>query len=177
MATKHKAGNPMRKLRIEKVVVNIGVGETGERLTKAEKALQILTGSKPVRTISKTTNKDLGIRKRQPIGCKITLRKANAEKFLRNAFWVKENKIADYSFDPEGNFSFGIPDYTIFPGMKYDPEIGIFGMDISVTLRRAGNRVAVRRRARAKLPYSHRIAPKEAMEFVRNKFGVEVVTE
>jgi len=174
---KDMENHPMRKVSIEKVVVNVGVGEAGEKLQKAEKVLEMITGAKPVRTISKTTNKDLGIRKLMPIGCKVTLRKESAKKFLEQAFWVKDNKIAFYSFDNLGNFNFGIPDYTEIQGMKYDPQIGIFGMDISVTLTRPGRRISKRRRMKKKLPLHHRVSEEEAKEFVRREFKVEVVEE
>ena len=61
------------KPKISKVTVNIGVGEAGEKLKKAETVLQSLTGQKPVQTLSKTTNKDWALRKRMAIGCKVTL--------------------------------------------------------------------------------------------------------
>ena len=73
----------MRDLHVEKVVVNIGVGEAGERLVKAEKVLEMVTGQKPVETISKTVNRDLGIRQGMPLGCKVTLRGDVAEDFVR----------------------------------------------------------------------------------------------
>lgn len=167
--------NTMREIKIKKVVVNIGVGEAGEKLIKAERVLKLLTKRKPVRTLSKTTNKDLGIRKAMPIGCKVTLRGEPAYEFLKGAFWVKENKIADYSFDPQGNFSFGIGDYTDFKDMKYDPDIGIFGLDISVTLARTGERIKDRRIAKGSIPEHHRITQKEARDFVKSKLSVEVV--
>ncbi|MEM0342992.1 MAG: 50S ribosomal protein L5 [Thermoplasmata archaeon] len=165
----------MREIRLEKAVVNIGVGDAGERLLKAEKVLQMVTGRKPVRTVARTTNRDLGIRRGMQIGCKVTLRGKEAEEFVRKALWIRENRIASYSFDPEGNFSFGITDYTDFPGMKYDPEIGIFGMDVCVSLARPGKRVQNRRIMRRRLPKHHRITRKEGHEFVKSKFGVEVV--
>ncbi|UCG71176.1 MAG: 50S ribosomal protein L5 [Thermoplasmata archaeon] len=165
----------MREIHIDKVVVNIGVGEAGEKLIKAEKVLELLTHRKSVRTLAKTTNKDLGIRKGMPIGCKVTLRNEATLDFLKEAFWVKNNKIADYSFDVEGNFSFGIADYTDFKEMKYDPDIGIFGLDISVTLARNGLRVKNRKRAKGKIPRNHKITPEEAKKFVRTKLSVEVV--
>jgi large subunit ribosomal protein L5 len=167
--------NRMRDIKVDKVVVNIGVGEAGEKLIKAEKVLTLLTNKKPVRTISRSTNKDLGIRKDMPLGCKVTLRGEDAINFLKGAFWVKNNKIAGYSFDSEGNFSFGISDYTDFKGMKYDPDIGIFGMDICVTLSRSGLRVKNRRRAQGRIPKSHRVAPMEAKGFVKTRLDVEVV--
>jgi large subunit ribosomal protein L5 len=169
--------NTMKDIVIDKIVVNIGVGEAGEKLAKAEKVLNILTNQKPTQTKSKTTNKDLGIRNGMAIGCKVTLRKEAAPEFLRKAFWVKENKIYSYSFDPEGNFTFGISDYTDFKGMRYDPDIGIFGMDISVVLKRkGGKRVNLRRKAPARIPHDHRITRNEAIDYVKRTFDVEVVS-
>ena len=163
----------MRDLHVEKVVVNIGVGEAGERLVKAEKVLEMVTGQKPVETISKTVNRDLGIRQGMPLGC--TLRGDVAEDFVRKALVIREMRVPVYSFDPEGNMSFGISDYTDFEGMKYDPEIGIFGMDISVVLRRPGNRITQRALLRRRVPKSHRVCRDEAIQFMKDKFEVEVV--
>ncbi|MDH3365367.1 MAG: 50S ribosomal protein L5 [Thermoplasmata archaeon] len=167
--------NPMRGIRLEKAVVNIGVGDAGERLLKAEKVLHMVTKRKPVRTIAKTTNRDFGIRRGMDIGVKVTLRGKDAEEFVKTALWTRENRLAEYSFDPEGNFSFGVQDYTDFPGMKYDPEIGIFGLDISVALSRPGRRIARRRTLRRSLPTYHRITRHEGVEFIRSKFNTEVV--
>jgi large subunit ribosomal protein L5 len=167
--------NKMRDPRIEKIVVNIGVGDAGDKLAKAEKVLQMVTKQKPVRTISKTTNKDLGIRWGMPLGVKVTIRKKAAVEFLKAAFWVKENRVTAYSFDPEGNFSFGISDHTDFPGQKYNPDIGIFGMDVCVVVRRAGQRVALRDHASRKIPRYHRLTRAEVIEHLKQKYGVEVV--
>ncbi|MDI6887524.1 MAG: 50S ribosomal protein L5 [Candidatus Thermoplasmatota archaeon] len=167
--------NTMRMPRIAKVVVNIGVGEGGEKLIKAEKVLRLLTDRKPIRTLAKVTNKEWNLKPSMPIGCKVTLRGNDAIKFLKNALWVRDNKIPRDSFDNYGNFSFGIPDYTDFPEMKYDPGIGIFGMDVNVRLVRAGERVATRKRARAKIPKKHRVTAAEAMEYIKSNFGVEII--
>jgi large subunit ribosomal protein L5 len=165
----------MRQPRIEKVVVNIGVGEAGERLMKAQKVLEMLTGQKPIVTIARVTNRDLGIREGMPIGCKVTLRREKAIDFLKKALWIRENRVAEYSFDLEGNLSFGISDYTDFEGMRYDPEIGIFGMDVNVVIQRPGYRLTRRRIMKRKLPRSHRITRREAIDFMRNNFSTEVV--
>jgi large subunit ribosomal protein L5 len=167
--------NAMREPRIEKIVVNIGVGEAGDKLAKAEKVLQMVTKQKPIRTISKTTNKDLGIRWGMPLGVKVTIRKKAAEEFLKAALWVKENRVTAYSFDPEGNFSFGITDHTDFPGQKYNPEIGIFGMDVCVVMRRAGQRVARRAHASQRIPHHHRLTRAEVIDHLKRKYGAEVV--
>lgn len=167
--------NPMLKTRIEKVTVNIGVGEGGERLRKAEKLLEDLTKQKPIRTFAKVTNRDFGIRKGMPIGCKVTLRKEKAIKFLKEALWVRNFKLPAWSFDDEGNFSFGIADHTEFKDMKYDPEVGIFGMDICVTLEKPGYRIKRRKIAKTKLPHKQRVKKQEAIEFLKKEFNVEVI--
>ena len=167
--------NPMRALRVEKVTVNIGVGEAGEKLVKAQKVLEMVTNQKSVQTISKTVNRDLGIRVGMPLGCKVTLRGEAAETFLVRALSIRENKIYSYSFDKEGNMSFGISDYTDFEGMKYDPEIGIFGMDISVVLRRVGNRITQRALLQRRIPKSHRVDREEAIQYMKDTFEVKVI--
>lgn len=161
--------------KIEKVTINIGVGEAGERLKKAETVLENITGQKPVETLSKTTNKDWGIRKKMPLGCKVTLRGKKATEFLKEALSTRENKMADYSFDEEGNLAFGIPDHTIFKSQKYDPNIGIFGMDICITMEKPGYRVKRRRIASRKIPHKHRVTKEETMKFFSEAFKVEVV--
>ena len=167
--------NAMRQLHVDKVVVNIGVGEAGERLVKAEKVLEMVTGHKPVETISRTVNRDLGIRIGMPLGCKVTLRGEDAEEFVRKALVIREMRVPEYSFDKEGNMSFGISDYTDFEGMKYDPEIGIFGMDISVVLRRVGNRITQRALLQRRIPKSHRVDREEAIQYMKDTFEVKVI--
>ncbi|MEM1724896.1 MAG: 50S ribosomal protein L5 [Thermoplasmata archaeon] len=168
--------NPTREVTIDKVVINIGVGEGGEKLERAKKVLEILTGRKPIQTIAKRTIRDFNIRKKQAIGTKVTLRNEEVEIFLKRALWVKNFKIPQYSFDSGGNLNFGIKDYTSFEGIKYDPEIGIFGMDISVNFKRkCGFRIERRVVNRKKLPKKERISREEAMEFIKKKFGVEIL--
>jgi len=167
--------NAMRQIRIEKVTVNIGVGEAGERLVKAQKVLEMVTGQKSVQTISKSVNRDLGIRVGMPLGCKVTLRGEPAEAFLQRALPIRERRIYAYSFDKEGNMSFGISDYTDFDGMKYDPEIGIFGMDINVVLRRTGNRITQRALLKRRIPKVHRVGRDEAIQYMKDNYEIEVV--
>ena len=167
--------NPMRQLRIEKITVNIGVGEAGEKLVKAQKVLDMVTGHKSVQTLSKTVNRDLGIREGMPLGCKVTLRGEVATGFIKRALIIREMRVPEYSFDKEGNMSFGITDYTDFDGMKYDPEIGIFGMDVNVVLRRAGNRITQRMLLKRRIPKGHRVQRDEAIQYMKDNFSVKVV--
>jgi large subunit ribosomal protein L5 len=161
--------------KIEKVTVNIGVGEAGERLKKAGTVLKNLTNHKPIETLSKTTNKDWGLRKRMPIGCKVTLRGKDADEFLKEALSTRENKMADYSFDDEGNLSFGIPDHTLFKTQKYDPKIGIFGMDVCITMKKPGYRIKRRRIAKRHIPHRHRVTKEESIKFFSETYKVEVI--
>lgn len=165
----------MRDVRIGKVVVNIGVGEGGDKLAKAQRVLQMVARQKPVQTLARRSVRDWGVRENSPIGTKVTLRGERAEDFLRRALAVRNLRLPDYVFDPLGNFSFGIADYTDFEGMKYDPEVGVFGMDVNVSLVRPGFRVKARRVAQHRLPRSHRVTKSEAIEFARRTFGLEVV--
>ena len=174
-AVKKPVKNPMTNPFIEKVTVNIGVGEAGERLTKAETVLEDITHHKPIQTLSKTTNKDLAIRNRMPIGCKVTLRGNEAENFLKSAFETRENKIAEYAFDNQGNLSFGIPDHTMFKDQKYNPDIGIFGMDICITMQKPGYRIKRRRTQRRRIHHKHQIDKEEIKQFFTNQFNLEVV--
>jgi large subunit ribosomal protein L5 len=167
--------NTMRTPSIDKVTVHIGTGESGERLTNAEKLLGTIVKQKTVRAISKKTIPAFGIKKKEPIGCKVTLRGNRASEFLRTALKIIDNKLNGSQFDSDGNFSFGIEEHTDFPGMKYDPSIGIFGMDINVALERPGYRINRRKLEKHKIPKSHRLTMEDAISFVTAKYGVEVV--
>ncbi len=166
--------NPMLKPRIEKVVVNMSVGKSGEPLEKATKVLEQLTGQKPCKRKAKKTVRDFGIRKGEPIACLVTLRKPKALEFLKRALQAVDNKISKGHFDQYGNFSFGIKEHIDIPGTKYVPELGIHGMDVSVTLSRPGHRVKRRHRARTRIGIRHKLTPEEAIAFVQDEFGIEL---
>ncbi|BBD71907.1 50S ribosomal protein L5 [Sulfodiicoccus acidiphilus] len=166
--------NPMRRIRIVKVTVNIGIGEPGERLNRAFSLLEELTQSKPVMTKAKRSIRDFGVRKGTSIGVKVTLRGKKGMEFLRRALEALGNKVKSSSFDDYGNFSFGIAEHTLLPGTRYDPEVGIFGMDIAVTMERPGYRVMRRRAKPSKIPRRHRVNREEAIEFFKKELGVEV---
>jgi large subunit ribosomal protein L5 len=167
--------NPMQTPRIAKVTVNIGVGEGGEKLQKAEKVLAKLTGRKPVRTIGKETNRELGVKPGDPLGCKVTLRGKDAESFVQRALYTRKNKVYEYSFDNQGNLQFGVSDYTNFEGERYDPDIGVFGMDVCITLEKPGHRIKRRRNLARSVPAHHRVSRDEAKAFLVPKFSIEVV--
>jgi large subunit ribosomal protein L5 len=166
---------PMLKPKIEKVVVNINVGKSGEPLEKAAKVLKDLTGQNPCKRKAKQTIREFGIRKGEPIACIVTLRKQRAIGFLKKVLPVVDNKLSKNCFDKYGNFSFGVKEHIEIPGVKYEPEIGIFGMDVCVSLSRPGYRVKKRRREKAKIGSKHILTQEEAMLFIEDSLGVETV--
>ncbi len=166
---------PMRQPRIEKVVVNLNVGKSGEPLEKAFKVLKEIAGQTPVKKNAKTSIRDFGIRKGEPIACVVTLRRQEAINFLKKVLPVIDNKISKSSFDDRGNFAFGLKEHIEIPGVKYDPDIGIFGMDICVTINRPGDRVRDRRKHKATVGHKHVLTPEESILFIKQTLGVEIV--
>ncbi len=167
--------NPMRELYVDKVVVHMGVGEAGEKLVKAENIMTEITGQSPIRAFAKRTQPAFGIRKGQPIGCRVTLRGDRAQTFVQTALEIVENTISGTQFDATGNFSFGIEEHTDFPGQSYDPMIGIYGMDVSVVLERKGIRIARRALQEKKLPTKQRVTKDDAVAYMKEAFNVEVL--
>lgn len=165
----------MRDIRIEKLTINIGVGEPGEKLDKAMKLLKSITGQKPIQTKSKKRIPTWNLRPGLPIACRVTLRKKLAEETLTRLLKAVENKLNPKCFDNLGNFSFGVREYIDIPGIEYDPEIGIIGLEAAVTLERPGYRIKRRKLRSKKIPNRHLINKEEAIEFVISKFNVELV--
>ncbi|MCL2459866.1 MAG: 50S ribosomal protein L5 [Euryarchaeota archaeon] len=167
--------NPNRELSLDKVVVHMSVGESGEKLVSGENILQEITGLTPIRSFAKQTIPAFGLRKGAPMGCKVTLRSDAAEKFLETTLAIIEKRLTQRHFDKQGNFSFGVEEHTDFPGQSYDPKIGIFGFDVIVVLKRNGYRISRRKIQQKKLPSKQRITPEDAISFVTSRYGVEVV--
>jgi large subunit ribosomal protein L5 len=166
---------PMLKPKIEKVVVNLNVGKSGEPLEKASGVLKELTDQTPVKKNAKKTIRDFGIREAEPIATVVTLRKQKAIDFLKKVLPVVDNKVSRSSFDKQGNFAFGIKEHIEIAGVRYDPDIGIFGMDVCVTMTRPGYRVQTRRRRKAQVGPKHVLTPEESVLFVKQTLGVEIV--
>ena len=166
--------NQMEKVRIAKATVNIGVGESGERLARAEQLLINITDQKPVRTISKVTNPEFGIRKGQPIACKVTLRNERADKAVKMVLDGIGNRLKASQFDMQGNVAFGIEEHIDIPGMRYDPDIGIFGMNVAITFEKPGYRIKRRKIQHKKVPNKHQVTKEETMEFMKQEFQVNI---
>lgn len=171
----HSAGNPMSQVKVRKVTVNISVGNSGEELERAVEVLESLTGQKPQRRTARKSVRDFGIRKDEPIACIVTLRKDRAVSFLKQALETVSGRIPASYFDNYGNFTFGIKEHIEIPGTRYVPELGIFGMDVCVTLEKPGGRIQHRRRRPATVGRRQRVNKEEAQSFMTEAFQVTVV--
>jgi large subunit ribosomal protein L5 len=168
--------NPMREIRLEKVTLNIGAGEAGEKLETAKKLLEKLSGIKVV--VTKTRKRStFGVAKNRPIGVKVTLRGEKAKEFLKSALKANENRLKPEQFDNSGNFSFGIKEYIDIPGVKYDHEIGIMGMDVCVTLTRPGYGISKRKIRPKKIGKAHRITKDEAQAWATKELNAKISGE
>ena len=166
--------NLMKEIRLEKVVLNMGVGKSGESIEIAKKALEQISGEKPNSRNAKKAQRDWGVRKNEPIGVAVTVRNNSAKELLKKLFEAKGNNVKRKSIDKNGNLSFGILEHIDIPGIKYDPKIGILGLNVTVNLTRPGFNIKLRSKHKAKVGKTHRITPDEAKDYLTKEFGVNV---
>src|SRR3972149_11072568 len=167
-----KLENTMKKISIAKVVLNMGVGKSGEPIEQAKLALEQIAGQKPNSRNAKATQRDWGVHKGEPIGVAVTLRRQTAIELIKRLFTAKGNQIKGSSFDEFGNLSFGIKEHIDIPGVKYDPNVGILGLDVSISLQRPGFNIRFRSKHKASVGKRHIISSQEAKEFLTKEFGI-----
>ncbi|RLG14102.1 MAG: 50S ribosomal protein L5 [Candidatus Nanohalarchaeota archaeon] len=174
-AKKDKSLNPMRQIKIEKVVFSMGLKESGEVIERVYKLAQKLTGAKPTRTQSTRSARTFRMRRGLDIGVKVTLRREKAEQFLIKSLKGIENNLKKTCFDNNGNVSFGIKEHLDIPGEQFDPTIGIFGFNVNTTLSRGGHRIRRRSLKTQKLPKSIKINQNESIDFFKKNFNVNII--
>jgi large subunit ribosomal protein L5 len=138
--------NPMAVPYLEKIVLNMGVGEALQDIKILEKAMEdmaTITGQKPIMRRAKKAISNFKIKQGQPIGCKVTLRRSHMYEFLDRLINVAMPRIRDFrgvprdSFDKKGNYTLGLSDQAIFPEIEYDKVSRSQGMDIVFVIRNA----------------------------------------
>jgi large subunit ribosomal protein L5 len=169
--------NVMKQIKIEKLTVNIGAGKEQTQLNKAVTVIKDITGKDPVKTVTTKRIAAWGLRPGLPIGCKLTLRKKEIPKLLKRLLSARDNILNLKSFDNYGNVSFGIKEHIDIPETKYDPKIGILGLQACITLTRPGFRVKKRKLGKAKLGKNHIITRKDAIEFMKKNYDVQIQEE
>lgn len=166
---------PMLRPKIGSIKINVSIGMAGNPLEKAKTIIQNLTDQNPVETIAKNTWRSWGIRKHQPVGVTVTIRGQKAYELLMRLFHAKDYKLKERSIDRTGNFAFGIKEHIDIPGMGYDPNLGIIGMDVLIQMERVGYRVKRRSYKTNKIGKSHYLKPVETKIFLKENYDLELI--
>lgn len=167
--------NPMRKPKVASLIIHSNAGQSGEALEKVRKIIESIGKMTTVETRAKRTYREFGVRKGEPIGTLVTIRdQKKIKNLIPKLLDVKDNKIRRKAFDNEGNFGFGIKEHIDIQGTKYDPNLGVTGLDVLIRLERPGYRIKRRFRSPKKIPVKHRISKEEAMVFAETELGITV---
>ncbi len=172
-AKKGTKENPMREIRVAKITLNCGSGKNDALLEKSLKLLKKISPVAPMKTITKKRIPGFGLRPGLAIGCKSTVRKGAHELLLR-LLEAKGKTLYAKQFDAQGNFSFGIAEYIDIPGLEYDPDLKIIGLEVAVSLERPGYRIKRRKLRNQKVGKSHVVSKEDAITFAQEKLGITV---
>lgn len=160
-----------RQIRIEKVVLSAGA--TGDKLNKSARLLELISKMKAVKTKSKKRIPSLGVKPGLELGCYVTIRNKTKDETLKKLLAAINNQLDSKQIN-NNHFSFGIKEYIEIPGMEYNREIGILGLNVTVVFSRPGSRVNKRKIKRSKLPKKQIIKKEEIIEFIKKNFNTKV---
>lgn len=167
---KNKEENPMRKVKIEKLVLS--AGGVAEVLEKEFKLLKLISGETPIKLKARKRIPSLGVRPGLEVGCKVTIRK-NIQPLLKRLLQAIDNKIKEKQVE-NNHFSFGIKEYIEIPGMEYQRDIGILGLNVTIVFSRSGGRVEKRKIKRNKASKKQTITRQEIIDFMKQNYNMEV---
>ena len=163
--------NIMRTIKIGKIVLSVGA--TGDELVKGVKLLKVLSGKKAAKMRSRKRIPAWGVRPGLEIGAVVTIRKG-IEEILKKMLAAIDNQLRRKQISTN-NFSFGIKEYLEIPGMEYQRDIGIMGLDVTVVFKRSGRRVKLKKVKRSKFSKRQKIRKEEIIKFMEEKFGIEFI--
>lgn len=159
----------MKQVKLEKITLNCGAGTEPHRIEKSVKLLELISGGKPKINVTNKRIPAFGVRPGLKLGCKITVRGKEKMELLKRLLEAVGNKLSVKQINP-GSFAFGIKEYIEIPGVAYQREIGLLGLDVCVTLSRAGARVEKKKINRGKIPKRNKITKEETIKFMEDKF-------
>lgn len=164
--------NTMRAIKVDKLTLNYGAGKDQKALDKGVILIKHITGMEPVKTITQKRIPSWGLRPGLPVGAKLTLRGPQAIDVCRRLLTARDFRLKPSNIDTLGNVSFGLKEYIDIPGVKYDPSIGVVGIECSLTLKRAGYRVRDRKLRKGHIAHDHRVSQEDATAFMKDMFNI-----
>jgi large subunit ribosomal protein L5 len=166
--------NPMRLIKINKLVINIGTGNDDKLQANARKLLQQISSFKPADSISTKRIPQFKISKGAKIGAFVTVRNEAAKALAKRLFDAVSDKVPERSIQ-DNTVNFGIKEYIDINGIKYDPVIGMLGMNVNVSFKRPGLRTELKKRGNGVIRRTHRrISRDELKSYLEKEFGVTV---
>jgi large subunit ribosomal protein L5 len=164
----------MREVMIDKLVISIGTSSDEKRQANAKQLLTIMTGRKPTDALAKRRIPTFNISKNSKIGTFVTIRGRNSLELIKKLLEAVNNRIKESSVT-NNTVNFGVREYIDIRGVKYDPKIGMMGMNVNIVFNRKGSRVAERRRARSMVARSHkRVTREEIGEYLKKEFNTVI---
>jgi len=161
------AQNPMRKIRIEKVLISCGAIE--KNLEKSKKLLELISGMKAQITVSKKRIPNFGVTPDLEVGARVTLRGEKARQILSRLLTAINNTVEE-SQVTENHFSFGIREYIEIQGIEYQRDIGIRGLNATIVFSRPGSSVKLKKIKAGKLPKRQHVSQEEIIKFMEDNF-------
>lgn len=162
--------NPMREIKIEKLILSCG--GVKEDLDRYYKLISTISGMKPIKKQTVRRIPGFGIRPKMEVGCMVTIRSGKAEELLARLLSAVENQLKKKQI-ADNHFSFGIEEYINIPGEKYDREIGMAGLKVTIVFARKGKRVARKKIKKGKIAPKQIVPKQEIIKFMEENFETE----
>ena len=163
--------NIMRNIKIEKIVLSCG--GVKDELEKSFKLLGKISGKKPARKKSMKRIPGFGVRPKMEVGCMVTLRGEEAKQLLPKLLAAIENNLRGEQIS-DNHFSFGIEEYILIPGQKYDRDIGMIGLKATIVFSRNGKRISKKKMNGSRIPKRQHVKKEEIIKFMEDNFGTNI---